>query len=82
MGRCDKLLAKARRAPNGLTFRELYALAECSGFELRRIAGSHRVYQRPHEPRRISFQPTGKMAKGYQVRQLVKAIDGIEEPDG
>ena len=82
MGRCDKLLAKARRAPNGLTFRELCALAECYGFELRRIAGSHRAYQRPRQPRRLSFQPAGKMAKGYQVRQLVKAIDEIEDLDG
>jgi predicted RNA binding protein YcfA (HicA-like mRNA interferase family) len=82
MGRCDKLLAKARRAPNGLTFRELCALADCYGFELRRIAGSHRAYQRPGLARPLSFQPVGKMARGYQVRQLVKAIDEGEEPDG
>lgn len=63
-------------------FRELRALAECFGFTLRRIAGSHRVYEHPGHSRPLSFQPRGKMARGYQVRQLLKAIDELEEADG
>ncbi len=77
MGRCEKLLAKARRAPSSLTFRELCYLAACSGFELKRIGGSHRVYDHPRLRRPLPFQRVSKMAKTYQVQQLLTAIKEI-----
>jgi len=79
VGRCEKLLARARRAPAALTFRELCALIECLGFELDRIRGSHRIYKSVMHRRSVVVQPEGKMAKTYQVRDLVRLVEGSED---
>ncbi len=82
MGKCEKLLAKARRAPNGLRFSELCQLAECFEFELARMRGSHRVYKRSGLRAVLNFQPRGKAAKHEQVKDLLKLIDAIERTRG
>ena len=46
MPNCTKILQKARRSAANLRFAEALALAECLGFELARIRGSHRIYKR------------------------------------
>jgi len=75
MGKCDKLLEKAKRNPAGLKFRELCGLAVCHGWEEDRQKGSHVVYKHPTARRAISFQDDKGMAKEYQVRQLLTAIE-------
>lgn len=69
------LLERARNNPQSLTFRELQQLAEKAGFRLRRIRGSHHVYSRKGVVEIINLQPKGRMAKPYQVRQVVGLID-------
>ncbi len=80
MGRCDKLLEKARNAPSNLTFRELCHLAECHGFELDRVKGSHHIFKSRQIRGVLTLQKAqdGK-AKPYQVRQLLDHIDRTEE---
>lgn len=76
MARCEKLEQQARRNPKGLRFTEACSLAECYGFVLRRVAGSHRIYTHPTEERPLPLQPDSNgMAKAYQVKQLLEAID-------
>jgi predicted RNA binding protein YcfA (HicA-like mRNA interferase family) len=48
MSRRDKLLARIRNNPRGVTFDELTKVLEWHGFELRRSKGSHHVYVRGH----------------------------------
>lgn len=77
MGKCDKLLDKARNSQANVTFKELCRLAECFGFALARTRGSHCIYKAPGVQETVNLQPTsdGK-AKAYQVRQVLKHIDG------
>jgi predicted RNA binding protein YcfA (HicA-like mRNA interferase family) len=85
MPECHQLRSRAATNPAALRFREACALAECFGFAFVRQRGtSHRLYKRPGVLRMINLQsgPNG-MAKAYQVRQLLMAIDDLpleEEP--
>lgn len=47
MTRCEKLLQKALRSPANLGFDDLLRLAECHGFTLGRVEGSHHVFKVP-----------------------------------
>jgi len=71
----DGLLERARNNPQSLSFRELQQLVEKEGFRLRRVRGSHHVYTRKGAVEIINLQPKGRMAKPYQVRQVVGLID-------
>lgn len=71
----DDLLERARSRPASLTFKELRKLVEAAGFRLRRVRGSHHVYTRQRIVEIINIQPSGRMAKPYQVRQVVGLID-------
>ncbi|MCK5685401.1 type II toxin-antitoxin system HicA family toxin [bacterium] len=79
MGKKEKLYTKAVNSPEGLKFKELCSLAELYGFELNRIKGSHHFYKRSSIPKLImNFQPfptDKKMAKPFQVKQLLAAIE-------
>ncbi len=75
---CDELLSRAKAAPASLRFGELCQLAECFDFIFRRQKGSHRAYARPGWPRPMTFQDEKGMAKPYQVRQLLAAIELIQ----
>jgi hypothetical protein len=81
LGRCQKLLLKARGNPGGLLFTELQALAECFGFEHVRTRGSHHLFKRPGHVALLNFQSRRGEARAYQVRQLLDAIDAIARED-
>ena len=84
MAKCEKLLEKARRSPNNLGFSDICKLAECYGFIFRRQEGtSHRTYAHPTLPvnmgRVQNFQEVNGKAKPYQVRQLLRAIENLDD---
>jgi len=82
MARCDKLLAEARNNPKGLRFAELCYLAQCHGFTLKRQKGSHHQYTREGLTRPLNFQEAKNgMAKPYQVKDLLAAIDELDGED-
>ena len=82
MANCDKLLQKARNNPAGLRFAELEKLAECYGFTLRRVTGSHHIYRAERRPERLVAQPLkGGKAKEYQVVQMLDIIDTISNEE-
>lgn len=70
----DDLLERARNNPQAFSFRELQRLIEAAGFRLKRVRGSHNVYTRKGVVEIINIQPKGRMAKPYQVRQVVSLI--------
>lgn len=74
---CGKLLERAKNNPNGMRFAEACQLAECYGFVLTQQRGSHRMFSRPDYPRLINVQDDNGMAKGYQVRQLLRIVEEL-----
>jgi hypothetical protein len=70
---------RARDNPAGLRFRELLRLAACFGIEQRRQSGSHIVLGADGLRRPLVVQDVRGQAKPYQVRQLVDAIDRLED---
>jgi len=71
----DKLIEKARDNPAGVRFRELCLLAEHVGFIRRGGKGSHVVYEKEGVLEILTFQDRKGMAKTYQVKQLLAAIE-------
>ncbi|MEX2181736.1 MAG: type II toxin-antitoxin system HicA family toxin [Gemmatimonadaceae bacterium] len=55
-------------------------LAECFGWTFDRSSGSHHIYKRLGDRRLMNFQEVRGMAKPYQVRQLLRAIDLLDDP--
>lgn len=78
MGRCDKLLEKAKNSPRNFSFDEICQQAECFGFIFQRQSSSHIIYEHPNlrveQNRFMNFQNLKGKAKSYQVKQLLKAI--------
>jgi len=74
MTRRGKLLAKARQAPNGLSFAEFETLLKQLGFVFKRQSGSHRVWMSP-DGRALPVQSDGTKAKAYQVRQALRLVE-------
>ncbi len=52
-----------------IKFRDLQKLLDILGFECR-IKGDHFIYSYGNLPENINIQPSGNMAKPYQVKQV------------
>ena len=68
-----------RNNPSGVRFSDLARLCDETFGKPRRTGGSHRVYRMPWpgDPR-VNIQSQKGMAKPYQVRQVLKAIEKLE----
>ena len=79
----DSLLAWIRRNPKGVRFADLARICDEYFGKPRQSGGSHRVYRTPWpgDPR-VNIQNVRGMAKPYQVRQVLRAIERLEEHDG
>lgn len=80
---------KAKTSPRSLSFFELCALAEKTGFRFSRQKGtSHRIYKHPkiHDQidmfGMINIQDVKSKAKPYQIRQVLKLIDKYKLIEG
>jgi hypothetical protein len=81
MTRIADIVASMKRNPKGIRFRDLCKVCEHYFGEARQAGSSHRVYKTPWlgDPR-VNIQNEKGMAKAYQVRQVLKAIERLEEP--
>jgi predicted RNA binding protein YcfA (HicA-like mRNA interferase family) len=76
MSKPSKIYEQLVRHPNTImSFRDFERLLRSFGFELDRIAGSHRQYVHPDLPRAFPVQPSGKDAKRYQVREFLELVE-------
>ncbi|MBU1078420.1 MAG: hypothetical protein KKH98_14075 [Spirochaetes bacterium] len=82
MGKKKTLLEKVKENPNNVKFNELTNLAEIAGYIFRNANGGHKIYVHPNlettAGKIMNFQPdknNHKLAKAYQVRQLINSID-------
>jgi len=79
MPRIDKLLAQIREQPTNVRFVDLAKVCDRYFGEPRQQGTSHRVYRMPWrgDPR-VSIQDDHGIAKPYQVRQVLAAIEKLE----
>lgn len=79
MAQIADLVAEMRRNPKGIRFPDLCRVCDFYFGAARQSSGSHRVYKTPWvgDPR-VNIQNEKGMAKSYQVRQVLKAIERLE----
>ena len=72
-----------RRNPKGIGFRDLSRVCTFYFGKPRTGSGNHRVYKTPWpgDPR-VNIQNHKGLAKAYQVRQVLKAIERLEAEHG
>jgi len=77
------ILATMRRNPKGVSFGDLCKVCDHFFGNARQSGSSHRIYKTPWpgDPR-VNIQNDKGMAKAYQVKQLLKAIERLTAPGG
>jgi len=79
MAKVEDIIAEMRRNPKGIRFQDLCKVCDSFFGEARQKSSSHRIYKTPWlgDPR-VNIQNDKGMAKTYQVRQVLKAIERLE----
>lgn len=74
-----KTLERMRQAPTSIRYAELCSVCDHYFGRPRQSRSSHRVYQTPWrgDPR-VNIQSAHGQAKAYQVRQVLKAIERLQ----
>ena len=80
MPKIADIIAEMKRNSKGIRFQDLCKVCDHYFGEARQTGSSHRVYKTPWigYPR-VNIQNDKGMAKAYQVKQVLKAIDRLEE---
>ena len=80
MDTAAETLRRLRANPKGIRYAELAAICDRFFGEPRQRSSSHRVYRTPWpgDPR-VNIQNDRGLAKAYQVRQVIKAIERLED---
>ena len=80
MAQIEDTLAEMRQNPKGIRFRDLCKVCDFYFGEPRQVGSSHRVYKTPWpgDPR-VNLQNDKGMAKAYQVKQVLLAIERLEK---
>jgi hypothetical protein len=72
------ILSAMRRNPKGVRFTELCKVCDNYFGTARQIRSSHRIYKTPWQgDPRVNIQSDKGMAKAYQVRQVLRAIERL-----
>ena len=72
-----------RQNAKGVRFDDLCKVCDHHFGEPRQKASSHRIYKTPFkDDPRLNIQDDKGMAKAYQVKQVLKAIERLEAGDG
>lgn len=80
MGKLEKSVEFMRQAPQNVRFSDLASVCDHYFGKPRQSGTSHRVYRTPWpgDPRVNIQRGKAGMAKAYQVRQVLVAIDKLE----
>ncbi len=80
MGKIDTLLEQMRRNPQNIKFTDLCKVCEKYFGKARQDGSSHRIYKTPWQgDPRVNIQNNKGKSKSYQVKQVLKAIERLEE---
>jgi len=79
MVKIEDIVVKMRRNPKGIRFRDIQKVCDFYFGEARQKSSSHCIYKTPWQgDPRVNIQNNKGMAKAYQVRQVLRAIDKLE----
>lgn len=82
MAGIDDLLDRMRSNPKGIRFADLCQVCDHFFGEPRQRRTSHRIYRMPWQgDPRVNIQNNKGMAKAYQVRQVLRAIERLQHED-
>ena len=83
MARIEEIIADMRRNPHGIRFRDLCRVCDFFFGKARQGGSSHRLYKTPWQgDPLVNIQNDKGMAKPYQVRQVLRALDRLEAERG
>lgn len=84
LARQDEIVAHMRANPQNVRFADLARLCERLFGRPRQSGGSHLVFRMPWpgDPRVNIQEGQNGRAKAYQVRQVLKAVDRLEQDSG
>jgi hypothetical protein len=76
----EEILLLMRRNPKGIKYNDLCKVCDHYFGEPRHVGSSHRIYKTLWlgDPR-VNIQNDKGMAKAYQVKQVIKAIERLEK---
>jgi hypothetical protein len=82
VAKIKEILALMRRNPKGVSFSDLCKVCDHYFGEPRQSGSSHRIYKTlgQGDPR-VNIQDDKGMAKAYQVRQVLNAIERLEKQE-
>ena len=79
MSTIDGIVDQMQRIPQGIRFADLCRVCDRFFGQSRHSGSSHRIYKTPWEgDPRVNIQNVKGMAKAYQVRQVLKAIERLK----
>nr|WP_321401578.1 toxin HicA [uncultured Desulfobacter sp.] len=80
MDQIEKLLNEIYKQPTNVKFTDLCRICEHYFGKARQCGSSHRIYKTPWQgDPRVNIQNSKGKAKAYQVKQVIKAIERLEE---
>ena len=83
MSKREKRLQKIRQNPKDVSFDELKQLLQDYEFQLRRVTGSHHIFEYMLDEKRLKFiLPLGRPVKTHYIKDAVRLIDQIIESKG
>lgn len=83
MAKVEDILDQMRSNPNAVKFNDLCKVCDLYFGASRMQGSSHRVYRTPWKgDPRVNIQNAKGMAKAYQVKQVLMAIERIEVQRG
>ena len=83
MVKVEKVMQTMRTNPKGVRYADLLAVCESYFGPARQTSGSHAVFRTPWQgDPRVNIQNDKGMAKPYQVRQVLTAIDKLTISEG
>lgn len=82
MNKVIDILALMRRNAKGISYSDLCNVCDHYFGKPRQVGSSHRIYKTPWsgDPR-VNIQNDKGMAKSYQVKQVLKAIERLEKQE-
>ena len=80
MANITEIIIQMKNSPKGVKFKDLCKVCDAYFGEPRQSGSSHRVYKTPWQgDPRVNIQDSKGKAKPYQVRQVLQAIERMEE---
>ena len=80
MAKIEEILLQMKRNPKGIRYNDLCKVCDNYFGKARQTSTSHRIYKTPWQgDPRINIQQSKGMAKAYQVKQVLMAIQKLED---